>query len=471
MKLQMARILTLITALIISVFSGFAAADSLYYQMEHTTTASSGVFAPFWMQSQHFGTIPQHAYSTLLRASVEKKITSQNTLNFAYGMDGVVNTSNGAPIHGWIHQLYLHARWLIFDLTLGAKEYDQLLTDRYLSSGALIFSPNARPMPRITAGIEEFTSVPLTNNQVQFRGGVTHAWFIDNTYVPDSWMHHKYLHLRAAAQLPVRIQFGLDHMAQWGGQLPDYPQQNFNYTTFKSIFFARSGNNEHSIFEQYNALGNHIISEHIRLEVDIKDFTTHLYWQNILEDGPIRVAPWKLMNRKDGMWGISIENNKLPGIQKIVYELVNTTDQSGYTHDKDGIVYGGKDSYLTNGTYMNDWAFHRRTIGTPLILSPVFNADESFRIQHHHLRAHHIGLQGKHNQWSYRMLTTHLRYYDYHLRLLSTNLSWMLQIARTIGKKQPLELELSLGGDRSTIPGTTAGLQFTIRKNGILFQP
>jgi hypothetical protein len=471
MKLFSSRLVTLFITSCLSVVSSFATTDSLHYQFEQTTTASSGFFAPFWMQSQHFGTIPQHAYSNMLRASVEKRMSKDTPLDFAYGIDGIVNTSNSAPIHAWIHQFYLQARWLIFDLTLGAKEYDQLLTDRYLSSGALIFSPNARPMPRITAGIENFTSVPLTNNQVQFRGGLTHAWFSDNTYVPDIWMHHKYLHLRFGARLPVRIQVGLDHMAQWGGQLPDYPPQQFNYTTFKSIFFAKAGGDAHSVFEQYNSLGNHIVSEHIRLEADIDGFTTHLYWQNILEDGPIRVAPWKLMNRKDGMWGISIENNRLPAIQKIVYEFVNTTDQSGYTHDKDGIVYGGKDSYLTNGTYMNDWAFHLRTIGTPLILSPVFNTDGSFRIKHHHLRAHHIGIQGRHDEWSYRMLTTHLRHYDYHLRLISANLSWMVQLARTIGKKQPLELEMSLGSDRSTIPGTTTGIQLTIRKNGILFQP
>ena len=449
-----------------------ASNDSITYRLQQTLTASSGRFAPFWLQSQHFGTVSQQAFSNLLRASVEREMTpGKHRLDFSYGLDVMVNAANGQPAQAWVQQLYLHSRWWIFDLTIGVRENQHLLTDRFLSSGALIFSPNARPMPRITIGIEEFTAVPFTKKQVQFRGGLSHGWFSDNTYVADIWLHHKYLHLRLGAALPVRLQLGLDHMAQWGGQLPDYPAQEFTFSNFKTIFLARSGVEGSSVFEQNNAMGNHIISEHVRLEADIAGFTAHVYWQNIIEDSPVRLAPWKMMNREDGQWGLSIENKKSNFIRKIVYELVNTTDQSGYIHDKDGIVYGGQDCYLTNGTYMNDWAFYRRTIGTPLILSPVFNADGSFRINHHRLRAHHAGIQGSGKNWRYHLMTTHVRYYDWHLKPESTNFMWMIKVARQLGGIDPVEIEVSIGGDRSSIPGNTTGLQFTFRKSGILFRP
>lgn len=445
-----------------------AATDSLSYQLEQTTTASNGTIAPFWFHNQHFGTIPAHAFSTLLRASVLGETKLNSSLQFQYGIDAVVNAANQGTAQAWIQQLYLHARWLIFDLTLGSRENQQLLTDRYLSSGAFMFSPSARPMPRITAGIEEFTSFPLTNHQVKFRGGITHAWFSDNTYVPGIWLHHKYVHIRLADQLPVRLQLGLDHMAQWGGKLPDQQPQLFNLTNFKSIFLARSGGVGSTVYEQNNAMGNHILSEHVRLEIETGNFISSVYWQNIIEDSPFRLAPWKMMNREDGLWGLSIGNASLPVFQKLVVERINTTDQSGYIHDKDGIIYGGQDSYFTNGTYLNDWAFYRRSIGNPLILSPVYNTDGSYRIRYLRLQAYHIGISGRTNQWNYRILGTHVKHYDFYLEPITTNINWMIELSRTI---KSLELALRIGGDTGTFPGKTTGLQFSFKKSGILSRP
>ena len=456
------------------VFIGFTSAvngavnDSITYTVQQTTTSSEGTIAPFWFHNQHFGTIPAQPFSTLLRTSITSGMQIGPKLHLKYGLDAALTTAGGNSTRAWIHQLYLHTRWLIFDLTIGSQENQQLLTDRLLSSGALIFSPNSRPMPRITAGIEQFTSVPFTHNQIQFRGGITHAWFIDNTYVPDIWMHHKYFHLRLGNQLPVRLQLGLDHMAQWGGKLPGQPVQLFNLTNFKTIFLARSGGEGSTVFEQNNAIGNHILSEHAKLELETGKYTTTIYWQNIVEDGPFRFAPWKMMNREDGLWGVSIENKSFPILQKIVAERINTTDQSGYIHDKDGIIYGGQDSYFTNGTYLNDWAFFRRSIGNPLILSPVYNTDGSYRINHIWIKAYHLGMAGQTGEWKYRFMGTHVNHYDFYLRPFSTNRYWMVELSRTI---QSVELELKLGSDTGTFPGNTTGVQFTFKKSGTLFRP
>lgn len=442
--------------------------DSLTYRIEQTITASDGTFAPFWLQNQHFGTISPQPFSTTLRATFAGRTTFTSTISLDYGLDAVLNASNGNASSGWIQQLFLHARWLIFDLTIGSQENQQLLTDRFLSSGALIFSPNSRPMPQISAGIDRFTSVPFTRNQIKFRGGITHGWFTDNTYVPDIWLHHKYFHLRLADRWPVRIQLGLDHMAQWGGKLPDQPAQDFTLLAFKNIFLARSGGDASSVYEKNNAMGNHILSEHARLEVEIGNFIGSLYWQNIIEDSPFRLAPWKMMNREDGLWGLSVENKTLPVFQKVVFERINTTDQSGYIHDKDGIIYGGQDSYFTNGTYLNDWAFHRRSIGNPLILSPLYNPDDSFRIQHIWINAYHLGFSGQTKNWTYRFMGTQVKHYNLKLQPFTTNNYWMAELTRKI---KSVGLSVRLAGDTGLFPGNTTGIQFVFKKSGTLFQP
>ncbi len=459
---------TCIITLVAFSFVHSVSTDSLIYRVEQTTTASDGIFAPFWLHNQQFGTISEQAFSTTLRASVDGTTVLSPQLKLKYGIDALCIASNGRTFTGWIQQAYLHTHWLIFDLKLGAQENQLLLTDRYLSSGAFLFSPGARPMPGITAGIEQFTSVPFTHNQVKFRGGITHAWFTDEVYVPDIWLHHKYFHLRLGDRLPVRLQLGLDHMAQWGGKLPGQPSQAFNFANFKTIFLARSGGEGSSVFEQNNAAGNHILSEHARLEITTGNFNTSIYWQNIIEDSPFRLAPWKMMNREDGLWGISVENNSLPYFQKLVLERINTTDQSGYIHDKDGIVYGGQDSYFTNGTYLNDWAFHRRSIGTPLILSPIYNPDGSYRINHIWIKAYHAGLSGHTQNWAYRIMGTYVQHYNFYLHPFTTNTYWLLEVSRAL---QSITLSVRLAADTGIFPGPATGIQFSFKKSGILFRP
>ena len=177
------------------------------------------------------------------------------------------------------------------------------------------------------------------------------------------------------------------------------------------------------------------------------------------------------MNRKDGLWGISLTNHQFPYVSELVYEFFNTLDQSGPWHDKDGIVYGGNDSYFTNEIYRNDWTHFGRTIGNPLILSPVFNKNGSYRISYNDVQAHHFGIKGDIIGFNYRMLGTFSRYYYNNKGPAYLNTSWMFEVSKKIERLGNTEFSLSMGGDTGEIPGKTVGLMFSIRKNGILFRP
>ena len=80
------------------------------------------------------------------------------------------------------------------------------------------------------------------------------------------------------------------------------------------------------------------------------------YWQVINEDGPIRFIG-RGMNNTDGLWGICAVQTRWPFIEGVTYEFLNTTDQSGPIHDRDGAIYGGNDSYYQNGIYTQGWTY------------------------------------------------------------------------------------------------------------------
>lgn len=463
--------LRLVITLLTFTFIVYGQKDTIMYRLDYTGLVSTGERAPFWLQSNRFGKISSDPFSTNLGASLYKEINNDNLFDYGFNADFLLRAGNLQGTEVYIQQLYLQAKWWIFDLNLGAKEMTHGSYPSPLSSGNYLFSTNARPMPRITAGIEDFTTVPFTKNLLEIRGALTHGWFADGIFAPGIFLHHKYLYARLGGKLPVRLQVGLDHAAQWGGKIPGNGEQKFNFENYKTIFFGRSGGEGTNISEQLNALGNHIISEHIKLELRLKPIDINIYWQTVAEDGPVRLLPWTAMNRKDGLWGIALTNHQFPYVNEFVYEFFNTLDQSGPWHDKDGIVYGGRDSYFTNGIYQNDWTHFGRTIGNPLILSPVFNNDGSYRIIYNDVQAHHLGIQGEVKGFSYRLLGTFSKYYYDNKGPAYPNTSWFLEINRKFAGLGNTEVSLSFGGDTGKIPGNTSGLMFSVRKSGILFQP
>jgi hypothetical protein len=458
-------LLLLLTGLVQSQFK------DLQYSVELTGTSATGQFTPFWLQSNQFGKIPQYPNSIICNLELFKPLLfPDKKFEIAYGIEVNSGLSQSGKTILNLQQAYLDGKWLIFDLSIGMKERDNLITDSSISTGDLLISSNSRPIPQIRAGIEEFTPVPLTKGMLEFRGALAHGWFADQVLAPGIMFHHKYLHLRLGGKLPVRLQYGIEHVAEWGGNIPGNGDQSFTLNRFKNIFLGRSGDESSSNIEQANALGNHIISTHLKLEGNLGDFRGNIYWINMLEDNPVRLFPWLTMNSSDGLWGFNLRNNKMPFVQGFVYEYMNTLDNSGPWHDKDGIIYGGLDTYFRNIIYKNGWTHFGRTIGNPLILSPVYNSDGNISITYNYVRAHHLGLDGNISGFSYRILTTFSQYFINNLNPPHSNVSWMFEVSKKFEKIWNMEFSLKAGGDTGDLPGKTTGFSLSVRKTGILFQ-
>ncbi len=436
--------------------------DSIYAEFGIEALSSSGEYAPFWMHSAHNERISHRPHSGSVFAKIGKDMTNDHLLlDYGFG----IAAQGGIDTKGWnyiVPELYATGRFYIFDATIGIMAQQYGNEDKDLSSGGLLFSKNARPMPRATIGISEYRNVPFTFGYLQIKGGISHAWFADNVYVQGAYLHHKFIGGKIGGDLPVNLSYEFQHAAQWGGISPVYGDLGNTFEGFWNALLAKAGGSMAN--DQINAQGNHIGSQHVGLDIKIKNWELNAYWQMIFEDGPIRFIGTS-MNAPDGLWGVVLQNHNFPYVNKIVYEYVNTTDQSGPFHDKDGIVYGGSDNYFNNGIYKNGWNYYYRTIGTPFITSPIYNSDGAIQTRHNRIQTHYVALMGDIYGYKYKARVSHTKSYGTYsgpLDMHTTSAS--VEVTKHFEKLWGLHFGVTIGGDFGTQFGNSVGVAMSVKK-------
>ena len=452
--------------------------DSLYYTLQLTGVASHGKFAPFWLQTNRQGDIAPSPYSGNLQVGILKPASQPHRwfdYDFALSLtqrwqspSDAIHPALNRTATGYLNLAYAHARLYIVDITLGIQPEQYGCPDNDLTTGGLLYSRNAHPMPGVRIGIEQWTPFPGLYGYVEVKGGISHQWQADNAYVEKGYVHHKWIGGRIGGKLPVNLSYEFHHVAQWGGYSPVYGDLGNDLHAFLNAFFVRSGGSMAN--DQINAQGNHIGSQVLTLDVKGEGWKVSAYWQNIFEDGPINFIGFG-MNLPDGLWGIHITQTHWRYISGFTYEFLQTTDQSGPYHDKDGFIYGGGDGYYRNSIYRNGWNYFYRTLGNPFLTSPVYNADGTISTQNSMVQAHFTGIKGDIFGFRYRLMGSHVRNYGNNNRspqLQSTNTALLLEVQKHVEKAWGLDFSLSLAADIGNQFGNQFGAMLTIRKQGLI---
>ena len=181
-----------------------AAGYEVGYSAEATLNAGSGVFAPYYVASNRHGVLTQ-GKGAFLRLSAERGMNLSERFSYGFGVDVIGGYGSGAdylrwydgalrghsehPSRLWIQQLYGEVKWRGVFLSAGLKERSSALLDSRLSSGDLVESGNARPIPEVRAGFIDFQNIPFTNGWVQIQGEISYGKFTDNGWMRD---HYNY---------------------------------------------------------------------------------------------------------------------------------------------------------------------------------------------------------------------------------------------------------------------------------------
>jgi hypothetical protein len=334
--------------------------------IESDLLVSAGKNPPYFLVSNQQGIFSVERNAFLLRLGMTADFDTSRHISLSYGLDAIYRYDSNHEI--WLQQAYVRTKIYFLILQGGFIEESFGNQDDQLSSGPYLYSRNARPIPKIALSTDDYIVFPFTGNLIEINGYFAHGWLGEtDQYVKDAYLHQKFFYIRIGEKrFRWSVNFGIHHTVMWGGVSPEYGQLPENCQAYKSVVFGKMKEEMGPVNEQQNAIGNHLASYSLGMDYSLKRYKLRFYWQTMLEDKNGRVGiDWK--NKSDGLWGLTIQSlTPRPAFRKLVLEFFNSTNQSG-----DPSKSGG-DNYFNNYLYRSGWTYHKMTIGTPLITSPVF---------------------------------------------------------------------------------------------------
>jgi hypothetical protein len=458
------------------------------FSIETFGSAATGKYTPFWIVGNRYGTVPLDAGNGYLRVGTSHKQSTKNNIRWGAGLDVIASTPRYRNVY--IQQLYAEIGYKWLSLTIGSKENYTSLWDKDLSSGDMVLSANARPIPEINIYIPQFTTVPGTKGVLQFKGNFAAGRSFDTDYlrqrqngkyhyIENVLWHHKSLHLRLLDprnNFPLTATVGVRHYAQWGGVStnPNEGVQPHSSKDFIRIIMGRSGGADASLSSQINVLGNHYGSYDLELGYLTSRFDIHLYKQHFFDD----MSGIELSNLPDGLYGIQVDISGFPLINKVVFEYLYTKNQSGPAHYIlfDHSIYpgygGGSDDYYNNGEYTTGASYFNRSLGSSLITSPEYNKDRSVGFKNNRIQAWHIGMNGYlSRRVAWRLLLTDAEGWgtmSYPFLKKTNDFSCAAKISYCHPRLDGWFFSGEIGSDLGTIYGDNLGFAISISKTGTL---
>jgi hypothetical protein len=420
----------------------------------------SGKNTPFWLFSNRYDKFPLNDNIFYFDFLLLRKPDRSKFIDYGFGTETDIFYINTLDFR--FQQIFGEIKLWKFILKAGKFEEKYGEQDSILTSGNILYSANARPMPKIILKSDDFIPVPFTKGYIELKGHIAHGWFDNTVDVKNFYLHSKDFYVRLGGKLPVNIYGGLAHFAQWGGisSNPRFDTLPSDFRAFKHIFFAESGDaGTVDTGEVINRLGNHIGSWNAGLIIKTKLFSSHFYFQSVFEDNSGR----KFANFPDGLWGCLIKlNNKY--LKALSYEYLYTMLQSGDPKaDTVPKWYTGNDNYFSHWIYTSGWSYYKQTIGTPFISSPIYN------ICNNRVKAHNLSVMANYNEYRFLLFISYYKNYgsyNYPIDPAKNQFSLMIEASKRMKKMPFIEVSARIGADFGKMYGENFGINFSLRKVG-----
>ena len=473
------------------------------YDLQTAATLSSGKHAPFWLVSNRQGETSLTHNQAYLSAGLYRDFDKTQKFTWAYGIELIGAWHHTSPYY--VQQLYADLKYHCWELSIGSKERWSEGKHRTLSGGGLTFSPNARPIPQVRFGINEYTTAPwLFNEWVQVKGHFSYGRYADRefilahmTHAPggtyytyDILMHEKtaFLKIGNEAKAPFSAEIGLEMYTQFGGTFmikrskkEDSLRYNIphTYKEYLKAFIPMAGGSDAPASEKQNINGNVLGSWHLAANWYSDDWRIRLYYEHFYEDhsgllGYHRIRKCEVVSYfpwYDGLYGFELELPSNPIVSTLVYEYINSRTQSGaiVNYWEDPLV--GKDNYYNNSIYQS-WQHGGMALCNPHHLSPIYADVPTMNMPYTRISSHHIGFEGTPTpQIGYRFMgsyTTHWGTYDDPLPHPQSQLSLMAEVSYAPTQWQGWQFTGAIALDRSPLIGNNAGTLLTLRKQGFI---
>ena len=417
--------------------------------IESTAILSNKKEIPFWFHTNTnyaLGELTNLSATGELNASLNYSSFKINAGAAVFGRDGVENNVQRRDLY-----LQFENSWLL--ATLGAKKQKEALDGLSATNQNFLWSGNARPIPGV---LFEANNPLKVSKTFGVDWGIGHYQLNDNRYVENTRVHYKRLGLITTFNENHKLTARVQHFAQWGGNSPFHGDLKDGFRDFIKIFFASNSKEIGFEGEYNNAIGNHLGTYLLNYEFKNALGEFSVYLEHPFEDG----SGMRLANFPDGVWGLYFKPKSQKIISSILYEYIDTLDQSGESE------VSGRDTYFGNGIYRSGWTYEENIIGVPFILfdkNVKINGENTAFISNRS-QVHHFAVLGEFSKFQWKFKSTYAKYLGTYGRPLSPEWKYWYNYGSLSYKTEKLGTFTVLGGiDFSNVSDTrvAGGIEYS----------
>lgn len=447
------------------------------YSLETRATFSGGENTPFWLVSNLFGLGSPEFNNGYIRANIGKEIDSKK--NFSWGFKADLVGQWNLPASFRIQQLYGEIKYRALLVSIGSREYLPLYNNLKLSSGDLLYSGNALPIPQIRIGTYGFSPFWGTKGWLAVNAYLSYGMFTDSKW-QKHWVEPETLRtsnvlfcsrgvwarIGKKEKFPLTVDIGVEIGTQFGGksyQNGEVIKMPTNILAWVKALIPMTGGSDTPEGEQINVEGNFTGEYSISISYSpTSEWNIRPYYEHYFEDHSqmfLEYGAWK-----DGLWGIEITFPKNKFLSKFVFEYIATKHQSGpVLHNSTPQIpeqVSGRDGYYAHYLY-GSWQNWGMTLGTPLAISPLYNRLHLLYNYNTRFLGSHFGLEGNpFKGFNWRMLLTFTKNYGTYSRPLSdimNNFSGLLELTYNFQKIKGLWIKSAIAWDNGPLLGNNFG--------------
>lgn len=487
--------------------SGKLTDENMVFGFESAGLLGKGTHAPFWHTSNRQGLSSIEKESGLMHFAVLGNMSLLNGMEVDYGLDFGAEASSQSNM--FLHQLYVDLRYKRIGLDVGMQERWGELKNRALSTGGLTWSGNSKPIPQLRIGLTDFARIPLLGGWFSLKGHLSYGRLTDDKwrksqaewanngdrYTDGLLFHSKDFFLRFGdtSRFPLEATIGLEMYSVFGGTLHN---RELNKDEMIDEYRLPSGPNAYltallpfnDVGNQGKENGNILGSWHLSFDYHGQEWGARAYYEHFYEDhSSLLGIEYKSdlegnndfifygfrRNWFDGLWGIEVNLKESWPVRNVVLEVLNTRGQCGpickdsFYPVQEGV--DGRDGMYNHELY-DSYSMSGYNIGSPILISPVYNKDYNQRLRSNRVLMYHLGIDGSWaDKWEYRALftnTTHWGTYDDPFNEIQRVTSCLLEGSYRIGDEYGWKIGLSVGFDFNDgdMLGNNTGVMVTLSK-------
>ncbi len=465
-------------------------AQTITERQELTATCGAGEYAPMWHMANRQGLGSEKPGMAYARVGTGGDYLMKGSgITFDWDIDFVAGWNMASSV--FVQQAYVDISWKRIRLSVGQKERWGNMSNHRLTTGALLESGNARPIPQVRLELPEYWNIPGCKGWFGIKGHIAYGMFTDgkwqekfvapeNLHTARALYHMKagFMRFGNEEKFPLTAEIGLCMATQFGGTIYNRfgKPVDYNPTRFKDYMLALiplKGDEQYSGADQANVAGNVLGTWCGAITWNDREWMLKLHYDHVFEDHSQMFWEYGLWTEQ--LVGLQLELRKFKWIKGVNIEYFNLKKQSGPVyHDSTAEIpdqISCCDNNYWHHTY-GGWFNYGMMIATPLCTSPIYNKDKTLDIYNNRVEAFHAGIEGELLTWlEYRMLFTHSNNwgtYGKPFKYIKHNTAALVEL--TFKPNIPggdWAITTSFAFDRGDLYGNNHGAMLTIKRSGV----